>query len=98
MEEVKGMQCDLVVQLWSNHACVRPALQVGVRRRRHLNESAVASPNDHEALMRCNQLGKEESGSSLPLSGTLEIPFVRPAGAHSAELAQPPANRAPQAV
>jgi hypothetical protein len=98
MEEVKGMQCDLVVQLWSNHACVRPALQVGVRRRRHLNESAVASPNDHETLMRCNQLGKEESGSSLPLSGTLEIPFVRPAGAHSAELAQPPVSQAPQAV
>ena len=37
MEEVKGMQRDLVVQLWSNHGCVRPALQVGVRRRRHLN-------------------------------------------------------------
>jgi hypothetical protein len=27
-EEVKGMQRDLVVQLWSNHGCVRPALQV----------------------------------------------------------------------
>ena len=37
MEEVKGMQRDLVVQLWSNHGCVRPALQVGVRHRRHLN-------------------------------------------------------------
>jgi hypothetical protein len=37
MEEVKGMQRDLMVQLWSNHGCVRPALQVGVRRRRHLN-------------------------------------------------------------
>ena len=37
MEEVKGMQRDLVVQLWSNHGCVRPALQVGVRRHRHLN-------------------------------------------------------------
>jgi hypothetical protein len=37
MEEVKGMQRDLVVQLGSNHGCVRPALQVGVRRRRHLN-------------------------------------------------------------
>ena len=37
MEEVEGMQRDLVVQLWSNHGCVRPALQVGVRRRRHLN-------------------------------------------------------------
>jgi hypothetical protein len=36
-EEVKGMQRDLVVQLWSNHGCVRPALQVGVRRHRHLN-------------------------------------------------------------
>jgi hypothetical protein len=35
MEEVKGMQRDLVVQLWSNHGCVRPALQVGVCR--HLN-------------------------------------------------------------
>jgi hypothetical protein len=28
-EEVKGIQRDLVVQLWSNHG---PALQVGVRR------------------------------------------------------------------
>jgi hypothetical protein len=37
MEEVKGMQRDLVVQLSSNHGCVWPALQVGVRRRRHLN-------------------------------------------------------------
>ena len=37
MEEVKGMQRDLVVQLWSNHGCVRPALQVGLRRHRHLN-------------------------------------------------------------
>ena len=36
-EEVKGMQRDLVVQLWSNHGCVRPALQVGLRRHRHLN-------------------------------------------------------------
>jgi hypothetical protein len=37
-----------------------------------------------------HQLGKEESGSSLPLSGTLELPSDRPTGAHSAELAQPP--------
>jgi hypothetical protein len=36
MEEVKGMQRDLVVQLWSNHGCGRHALQVGVCRR-HLN-------------------------------------------------------------
>jgi hypothetical protein len=35
---------------------------------------AVASPNEYEALIGCNQLGKEESGSSLPLSGTMELP------------------------
>jgi hypothetical protein len=44
-EEVKGMQHDLVVQLWSSHP---GPLSKGVRRRRHLN-SAVASPNASEA-------------------------------------------------
>jgi hypothetical protein len=61
--------------------CVRPALQVGVRRRRHLNQSAVASANEYESLTGCDQVGKEESGSSLPLSGTLALPSDRPAGA-----------------
>jgi hypothetical protein len=36
-EEVKGTHCNLVVQLWFNHVRVRPALEVGVRHRRHLN-------------------------------------------------------------
>ena len=45
------------------------------------------SPNEYEALIGCNQLGKEESGSSLPLSGTLELPSDRPTCAHSAQLA-----------
>jgi hypothetical protein len=53
----------------------------------------VASPNEHEAFIRCDKFGKGESGSSLPLSGTLELPSDRPAGAHSAELTQPPEYR-----
>ena len=36
----------------------------------------MASLNEHEALIGCNQLGKEESGSSLPLSGTLGLPSL----------------------
>jgi hypothetical protein len=84
---VKGIQRDLVVQLWSNHG---PALQVGVRRSSEL--VGGASPDEHEALIGCDQLGQEESGSSLPLSGTPELPSDRPTGAHSAELTQPPAS------
>jgi hypothetical protein len=74
------MQCDLVVQLWSNHACVRPALQVGVRRRRHLNESAVVllpmNTYLYEALhdkiqstweRRVKQLASPQRGTGAPL-------------------------------
>jgi hypothetical protein len=56
----------------------------------------LAYPALYEVLIGCDQLRKE-SGSSLPLSGTLKLPSNRPAGARSAELTHP-LPRAPQAV
>jgi hypothetical protein len=58
-EEVKGMQRDMVVQLWSNRACPTRSPSgspppPSSEPRRHLPTNTL------EALIGCNQLGREE--------------------------------------